>query len=236
MAGSEHHSRRGPIMSSDKTWADDDARIGVPTAERAQGFTAPHRREGDTVAELRPGETELGRPPQVPADLSPLSPEASRNSNCSTTSRPARHHAEAELLLAADPTGLGWLGWFGSPLIFAFLLGMAGVFGIFFFNQTFALVATLRAPEWAQYVGFAGWACSRSACCTRSSGSCSSTSACREPATAHPRDRGTVAPARGCATLAAARPPDPRQVEQYLNTYPMNTEKDRKRLRGLEAD
>src|SRR5688500_15991950 len=145
-------------MNSDKTWADDDARIGVPTAGRgAPTATAPPRREDDTFAELRPGETELGRPPQVPADLSPLSPEDLAKLKLLDDEQAAKDIAEAELLLAADPTGLGWLGWFGSPLIFAFLLGMTGVFGVVFFNQALALVQTLRSqPEWAQWVGFAG--------------------------------------------------------------------------------
>ena len=69
----------------------------------------------------------------------------------------AKDLAEAELLLASDPTGLGWLGWFGSPLAFAVLLGMTGVFGIFLFNQTISLLNALAAqPQWAQYVGYGG--------------------------------------------------------------------------------
>src|SRR5215212_4789875 len=141
-------------MSSDpKTW-DDDARIGVPTAGRTATTGFPARREDDTVAELRPGETELGRPPQVPADLSPLSPEDLAKLRLLDEEQARKDIAEAELLLASDPTGFGW---FGTPLVFAFLLGMAGVLGIFFFNQALTLVATLRQqPEWAQYVGFAG--------------------------------------------------------------------------------
>ena len=54
-------------------------------------------------------------------------------------------HRRGGTLLASDPTGLGWLGWFGSPLAFAFLLGMAGVFGIFLFNQTISLLNALAA-------------------------------------------------------------------------------------------
>ena len=56
---------------------DDDFRIGVPgigLAPPLGGLTPPARRdkEDDTPPELRPGETELGRPPQVPSDLAPL--------------------------------------------------------------------------------------------------------------------------------------------------------------------
>ena len=59
--------------NTNATWDDDDVRIGVPTAGRAaaaptatetnRGLTPPARPE---EIELREGETELGRPPQVP--------------------------------------------------------------------------------------------------------------------------------------------------------------------------
>src|SRR5262245_4357829 len=143
---------------------DDDFRIGVPGAGRAavaqprNGFATPPRDHApDVPPELRPGETELGRPPQVPADLEELSAADLKALKLLDDEQAQRDITEAELLLASDPTGLGWLGWFGSPLVFAFLLGMAGVFGIFFFNQTLTLINALRQqPEWAQYVGFAG--------------------------------------------------------------------------------
>ena len=131
-------------MPTDPTTWNDDARVGVPTAGRAVGSGFPPPRRAGHFFRAAPGETELGRPPQVPADLSPLSPEDLAKIQALEDEQAARDIAEAELLLAADPTGLGWLGWFGSPLIFAFLLGMGGVFGIFFFDQALALVATLR--------------------------------------------------------------------------------------------
>ncbi|MBA4062892.1 MAG: hypothetical protein C0501_04135 [Isosphaera sp.] len=147
-------------MSADpKTW--DDMRIGVPGAGTVPvppdpnylGTGAP----ADPDLELRPGETELGRPPQVPADLAPLSPEDQARLRLLDEEQAAREMEEADLLLNADPTGLGWLGWFGSPLALAFLLGTAGVFGIFLFNQTAQLLAALAAaPEWARYTGYAG--------------------------------------------------------------------------------
>src|SRR5215212_779043 len=222
-------------MSSDpKTW-DDDARIGVPTAGRTATTGFPARREDDTVAELRPGETELGRPPQVPADLSPLSPEDLAKLKLLDDEQAAKDIAEAELLLAADPTGLGWLGWFGSPLIFAFLLGMAGVFGIVFFNQALTLVQTLRSqPEWAQYVGFAGLGLF---------GFCVLYAffrflfiyfRMRENRQLRIRGIEELSKRTRLRWLAAAKTAEARgQIEQYLNTYPMNTEKDRRRLRGL---
>jgi uncharacterized membrane protein YcjF (UPF0283 family) len=225
-------------MSSDpKTWVDDDARIGVPTAGRAAppGSTVPSRREGDTVAELRPGETELGRPPQVPADLAPLSPEDMAKLKLLEEEQAAKDIAEAELLIAADPTGLGWLGWFGSPLIFAFLLGMAGVFGLFFFNQALTLVATLRQqPEWAQWVGFAGLGLL--AFCVLYAFLRFAFIYFRMRQNRQLRIRGIEELSRRTRLrwLAAAKTTEARQqIEHYLTAYPMNTEKDRKKLRGL---
>src|SRR5262245_58039038 len=135
---------------------DDDMRIGVPTAGRA-AIARPRRADDDPGLSLRPGETELGRPPQVPTDLAPLTLEELKALKALDDEQAAKDVAEAELLLASDPTGLGWLGWFGSPLAFALLLGITGVFGIVLFNQAVSLVAALAAqPLWAQYVGFAG--------------------------------------------------------------------------------
>jgi len=91
---------------------DDDFRLGVPTPGRAAvAAPGPVRREPEP--ELRAGETELGRPPQVPADLAPLSPEDLARLRLLDEEQAAKDLAEAELLLASDPSGLGWLGWFG---------------------------------------------------------------------------------------------------------------------------
>src|SRR5215217_7040692 len=142
---------------------DDDFRIGVPGAGRAvlaPAFApaAPAVDSQEPALELRPGETELGRPPQVPADLAELSRADLTQLKLLDDEQAARDVAEAELLLASDPTGLGWLGWFGSPLAFAFLLGMTGVLGVFLFNQTASLIQPLNGlPEpWMQYLGYGG--------------------------------------------------------------------------------
>jgi putative membrane protein len=227
-------------MSSDpKTW-DDDVRIGVPTAGRAAtsgtvGLTSPARHEALDDTELRPGETELGRPPQVPIDLSPLSPEDLAKLKVLEEEQASKDLAEAEILLAADPTGLGWLGWFASPLIFAFLLGMAGVFGIFFFNQTLTLIATLRQqPEWAQYVGFAGLGLF--AFCVLFAFFRFLFIYYRMRVNRQLRIRGIeeLSKRTRLRWLAAAKAAEARaQIETYLKTFPMNTEKERKLLRGL---
>src|SRR3954467_11706648 len=115
---------------------DDDFRIGVPGVGRsALADAPPARQDKNEPPELRPGETELGRPPQVPSDLAPLTTDDLAALKLLDDEQAARDVAEGELLLASDPTGLGWLGWFGSPLAFAFLIGTTGVLGVFLFNQ-----------------------------------------------------------------------------------------------------
>ncbi|HSQ55063.1 MAG TPA: DUF697 domain-containing protein [Gemmata sp.] len=222
-------------MSGDPSTWDDDARIGVPTAGRgiAPAFSA--RRTDESFTELRPGETELGRPPQIPADLSPLSPQDIAKLKELEAEQAAKDIAEAELLLAADPTGLGWLGWFGSPLIFAFLLGMGGVFGIFFFNQALTLVATLRAqPEWAQWVGFAGLGLF--AFCVLYAFFRFLFMYFRMRQNRQLRIRGIEELSRRTRLrwLAAAKTAEARtQMEHYLTTFPINSEKEQKTLRQL---
>ncbi|MBA4188441.1 MAG: hypothetical protein C0467_10590 [Planctomycetaceae bacterium] len=232
-------------MSSDpKTW-DDDVRIGVPTAASGgrkppvsvenRGLTSPARQEVVPEPELRPGETELGRPPQVAPDLAPLSLADVAKLKALDEEQAAQDLTEAELLLASDATGLGWLGWFGSPLVFAFLMGMTGVFGLFFVNQTAILLDTLaRQPEWAQYVGYAGlglftfcvlYAVLRFAYIYF-----------RMRSNRQLRIKGIEELSRRTRLrwLAAAKSAEARaQIETYLRTFPMNTEKERKLLRGI---
>jgi uncharacterized membrane protein YcjF (UPF0283 family) len=234
---------------------DDDIRIGVPTAGRTvvgtstpAGSTAraeapataePGYRPGSTPRdhgiELRPGETELGRPLHVPADLAPLSSEDHARLKALDEEQAAREVAEVELLLASDPTGIAWLGWFGSPLAFAFLLGMVGVFGIFLFNQTVSLLNALAAqPQWAQYVGYSGLGLF---------GFCVLYAMIRffwiyfrVSENRQLRIRGIAELSRRTRLrwLAAAKSAEARgQIEGYLRLFPLDTEKERKVLRGL---
>ncbi len=230
-------------MSSDaKAW-DDDMRIGVPTAGRGTGGVTPAVRPApapvepaaELIVELRPGETELGRPPQVPIDLAPLSPEDVAKLKALDEEQAAKDLAEAELLLASDPTGLGWLGWFGTPLVFAFLLGTAGVFGIFFFNQTFTLVATLRQqPEWAQYVGFIGLGLFAFCVLFAFFRFLFIYFRMRENRQLRIKGIEELSKRTRLRWLAAAKSAEAReQVEAYLKTFPMSTEKERKLLRSL---
>ena len=198
----------------------------------------PRRVDDDLDLELRPGETELGRPPQGPVDLAPLTAEEVAALKALDEEQAAKDLAEAELLLASDPTGLGWLGWFGSPLAFAFLMGMAGVFGIFLFNQTVSLLNALAAqPEWAQYIGYGGLILF---------GICVLYAflrfvflyvRLRENRQLRIRGIEELSRRTRLRWLAAAKSAEAReQIEKYLRTFPMNTEKERKTLRKIGLD
>jgi uncharacterized membrane protein YcjF (UPF0283 family) len=216
---------------------DDDFRLGVPGA-RGGAVTLPPRDGGtdpDADPELRPGETELGRPPQVPSDLAPLSADDVAALKLLDEEQAARDIAEAELMLTSDPTGLGWLGWFGSPLAFAFLLGMTGVVGIFLFNQTVSLLNALASqPEWAQYVGYGGLVLF---------GACVLYAflrflfiylRLRENRQLRTKGIQELANRTRLRWLAAAKSAEARaQIEKYLREYPIETERDRRGLAKL---
>lgn len=214
---------------------DDDFRIGVPgvgVASQHRGLTPPARQESEEPPELRPGETELGRPPQVPSDLAPLSKEEVAALKLLDEEQAARDIAEAEMLLASDATGLGWLGWFGSPLAFAALLGITGIFGVFLFNQTVQLLDILsRQPEWAQYVGYGGLILF---------GICVLYSflrflvlyvRLRENRQTRLEGLRELSNRTRLRWLAALKSAEARQkLEHYLRTFPIETEKDRRAL------
>lgn len=223
---------------------DDDFRIGVPGAGRAAVVPPPENRTLAPIArpgaeaepELRPGETELGRPPQVPADLEELSEADLKALRLLDEEQAARDVAEAELLLASDPTGLGWLGWFGSPLAFAFLLGTTGVFGVFLFNQAASLIQTLNSvqEDWIRWTGYAGLALF---------GACVLYSflrflyiyvRMRENRQLRVRGIKELSNRTRLRWLAAAKSAEARkQIETYLQTYPIETERDRRKLAAL---
>ena len=220
---------------------DDDFRIGVPGAGRsalappAALTPAARKPEPEAPPELRPGETELGRPPQVPSDLAPLSTDDLAALKLLDDEQAARDIAEAEMLLVSDPTGLGWLGWFGSPLAFAALLGVTGVLGVFLFNQTAQLLQALAAqPEWAQYIGYGGLILF---------GLCVLYSflrflfiyvRLRENRQLRVKGIKELSNRTRLRWLAAAKSAEARkQIETYLQTYPIETEKDRRGLAQL---
>jgi uncharacterized membrane protein YcjF (UPF0283 family) len=218
---------------------DDDFRLGIPTAGRAT-VARPARAPADADAdlELRPGDTELGRPPQIPADLGPLSKDELAALRRLDDEQAAKDISEAELLLASDPTGLGWVGWFGSPLAFALLLGTTGVCGIFLFNQAVSLLNALAAqPQWAQYVGYGGLILF--ALCVLYAFVRFLILYFRLRENRQLRVRGIEELSRRTRLrwLAATKSAEARgQIETYLQTFPMNTEKERKALRAIGLD
>jgi putative membrane protein len=232
-----------PTPNTSNDW-DEDVRIGVPTAGRAapagpppenRGFTPPARPDPDPSLELREGETELGRPQQKPSELALLSDEDRATLRRLEEEQAARDIAEAELLLAADPSGLGWLGWFGSPLAFAFLVGMAGLAGLFVFNQVLSVLNTLAAqPPWAQYAGYGGLVLL---------GGCVLFAALRLAVLYARLRRNRQLRIRGLEELArrtrlrwlaAAKSAEAKeQAERYLREYPLDSEKDRRALARL---
>jgi uncharacterized membrane protein YcjF (UPF0283 family) len=216
---------------------DDEFRLGVPITGRAAATLPATASATDRTdePELRAGETELGRPQQVPADLAPLSAADRAQLRQLEQEQAARDMAEAELLIMSDPSGLGWLGWFGSPLAWAFLLGMAGLCGIVLVNQTLGLLAALaQQPLWAQYVGYAGLVLL---------GGCVLYAVVRflilyvrlrENRQLRLQGIAELSRRTRLRWLAAAKSAEARaQLETYLQTFPLDTDKHRKQLLTL---
>ena len=140
----------------------DDDRIGVPTL-RLRPLQAPQWRPEpifpiDEEPVLRDGETDLGRPAQLPSHVAPLTDDDRRRLREADEQQALRDLVEAEELMASDPA-LRWFGWFAHPLAAAFLLGSAGALGLFLYSQTLSILASLATqPEWMQYIGYAGLA------------------------------------------------------------------------------
>lgn len=140
----------------------DDDRIGVPTIG-LRPSQVPERAHEPIFAlgddpELRAGETDLGRPPQLPTHAAPLTDGDRQKLREADEQQALRDLAEAEELMASDPA-LRWFGWFAHPLAAAFLLGAAGALGLFLYSQTLSILANLATqPDWIQYVGYAGLA------------------------------------------------------------------------------
>lgn len=225
-------------MASEDRWDIDDDRVGVPTAGGVglRGVTPPARHE--PPPELREGETELGRPPQAPADLAPLTDADRDRLREHDDERAARELAEAERLITADPSGLGWLGWFGSPLALAFLVGAGGLAGLFVFNQVLSVLAALATqPDYLRYAGYAGLVLL---------GGCVLYSFIRFGLLYVTLRRNQQVQVKGLQELArrtrlrwlafAKSAEAKEQLEAYLRTYPLDAPKDRKMLAAAGLD
>jgi uncharacterized membrane protein YcjF (UPF0283 family) len=147
-------------MTADPWDADD--RIGLPRPGSQPAVLprrpGPHRGDeppGSPEPELRPGDTDLGRPPQVPAAAAPLTDDDRRRLREAEEEQALRDLAEAEELVASDPAVMRWAGWFAHPLAAAFLLGAVGVLGLFLYSQALTILANLATqPLWVQYPGY----------------------------------------------------------------------------------
>lgn len=139
----------------------DDDRIGIPRAGVLPVAAIPEDKPRsspvalDDEPRLRPGETDLGRPPQVPSQVAPLSDDDRRRLREADEVQALRDLAEAEELLASDPAVLAWAGWFAHPLAGAILLGAAGALGLFLYSQSLTVLGQLASlPVPVQYAGY----------------------------------------------------------------------------------
>ncbi|MDB5312230.1 MAG: hypothetical protein JWO38_6432 [Gemmataceae bacterium] len=215
---------------------DDDDRIGVPTAGRTAAVVPPARPEAsstpDPDLELREGETELGRPPQVPTGLAALSDEDRARLRLMEEEQAAKDLAEAELLIAADPAGLGWLGWFGTPLALALLVGSVGLAGLFVFNQVLSVLGNLAAqPDWAKYTGYAGLVLFGGCVLYAFLRFAYLYATLRRNRQVQVRGLEELAKRTRLRWLAFAKSAEAKgQLEGYLRAFPLDTEKDRRAL------
>jgi uncharacterized membrane protein YcjF (UPF0283 family) len=218
----------------------DDDRIGVPVAGVLPA-QQPQRVEPaiDAGPQLRAGETDLGRPPQVTAHVAPLSDDDRAKLRQAEEEQALRDLAEAEELTASDPA-VRWLGWFAHPLAAAFLLGTAGALGLFLYSQVLSILGNLAAqPQWAQYLGYAGLVVCGGAvlyAAGRLVVVYVRLRANRQVRVAGLEELHQRTRLRWLAHGQAAEAK--RKLEQYLREFPMNTERERKRLTavGLSAE
>ena len=214
----------------------DDDRIGLPTAGTAFAVPPPPAPKPDPDAEpyLRAGETELGRPPQIPADSRPLTDADLRQLREADEQQALRDLAEAEELLVSDPS-VRWVGWFAHPLAAALLVGSTGLLGLFLYSQILGILANLAAqPVWAQYLGYAGIALCGGAVLY---------SMFRLLFLFVKLQRNRQLRLKGLEELnkrtrlrwlAHAKTAEAKtRLEEYLTTYPIRTEKERKKLANV---
>ncbi len=138
----------------------DDDRIGLPGAVNrpAPPPVVPPTPPAADEPVIRPGETDLGRPDQNPAHVTPLTDADRERLRKVEEEQALRDLAEAEELTASDPS-VGWFGWFAHPLAAAFLLGAAGSLGLFVYSQSIQILANLATqPAWVQWLGYFGLA------------------------------------------------------------------------------
>lgn len=216
---------------------DDDFRIGVPGRGGPAVPVAPIPDDApDPSLELRAGETELGRPPQIPAGLAPLSDADRERLRKAEIEQAEKDLAEAESILAAEPGVLRWAGWFASPVAVAFLLGSAGLCGLFVFNQILAVLANLALLQEPlfRYGGYALLAVFGGAVLVAFLRLVILYARLRRNRQVQLRGLNEIARRTRLRWLARAKSIEARQqLGLYLTTYPTRTERDRRRMAGI---
>jgi len=214
----------------------DDARIGVPVQGRSPRWveTPPPTPLQPDEPVLRAGETDLGKPPQVSPKVSPLTDDDRRNLREAEETQALRDLAEAEELLASDPS-VKWFGWFAHPLAAAFLLGSAGVLGLFLYSQVLNILANLATqPEWMQYVGYSGLMLCGAAVLYAMLRLLIIYAKLRHNRQLRVAGLEELNQRTRLRWLAHAQAASARGLlERYLREFPMNAEKERKRLQSV---
>ena len=108
----------------------------------------PHtQRSAPKEFELRPGDSGDDRPPQIPKELGPLS-DADLKALAEAEERLLQKELrEAEELIASEPSVLGLSNWLSHPLMGSVAIGMAGVLGLFIYNQVTSALATMGSLQ-----------------------------------------------------------------------------------------
>ena len=216
---------------------DDDDRIGVPVAgvlprsPETRGANAP-RSPDTSLPTLRDYDTELGRPAQVPARIAPLSDDDRRRLREAEEEQALRDLAEAEEMLASDPAIVRWAGWFASPLAGAMLLGAVGALGLFLYSQALSILANLATlPEWAQYAGYAGLTILAGAVLFSMARLALLYARLQRNRQLRLRGLEELQSRTRLRWLAHAKAAEAKtRLEDYLQAYPINTEKERRSL------
>jgi uncharacterized membrane protein YcjF (UPF0283 family) len=216
----------------------EDDRIGVPVSG-VRPAQPPHPRVTTELViedepQLRAGETDLGRPIQRPEQVALLTDDDRAKLREADEQQALCDLAEAEELTASDPS-VTWLGWFAHPLAAAFLLGSAGVLGLFLYSQVLSILANLAAqPAWVQYLSYAGLVLCGGAvlyAAVRLVLLYVKLRTNRQIRLAGLEELHQRTQLRWLAHAQAAEAK--RRLEQYLREFPMNTEKERKKLTAV---
>jgi uncharacterized membrane protein YcjF (UPF0283 family) len=181
---------------------------------------------------LREHDTELGRPAQVPARVAPLSDDDRRRLREAEEEQALRDLAEAEEMLASDPAVVRWAGWVASPLAGALLLGAAGALGLFLYSQALSILANLATlPEWARYAGYAGLAILAGAVLFAMARLALLYARLQRNRQLRLRGLEELQSRTRLRWLAHAKAAEAKsRLEDYLRSYPIDSEKDRRSL------